>query len=112
MNVKFLEQRAEILYETVSDIIDGRLDVGHPTSSDYIDALIYSYAIQHRSISRIYRTFKNQRPFLEIDSGSVEAVLEDITGVYGVYIPGGDRLLDDEFEIIEELNDEMKKYLH
>ena len=58
---KIIFERAELLYENIGDIIDGRLDVGHPPSPDYTEALIYGYAIMNPSISRIYHTFKSHR---------------------------------------------------
>jgi hypothetical protein len=105
-----LNARGEILYNTVSDIIDGRFDIGRPSSPDYINALVYGYAIQTRSISRIVHTFKDTSSFLEVDPLSIEATLEDLCHVYGVYIPGGDQLLPEEYRLIEELNMALKQY--
>ena len=105
-----VHDRAELLYENVSDIIDGRLDVGHPPSPDYADGLIYGYSILNRSISRVYHTFKNHREYLRVDHNSVEATIEDLVGVYGIYIPGGDQLLKEELLLIEDLNFELKRF--
>jgi hypothetical protein len=111
MNIKLIESRADIIYESISDIIDGRLGDYRPTSPDYLDGLIYGYSILNRSISRVCRTFSSQRTNLEVDPSSVEAVIEDLVGVYGVYLPGGEQLLDDEILLIEDLNNQIAEYL-
>lgn len=100
---QIIEERAELISEAINEILEGRHRIGQ-IPNDYEDALRYVFAIKHRSISRYINTFENVFDSLYVSASSVEATIEDLVGIYGVYMPRGDNLLFTERQIIKELN--------